>query len=259
MTDELKVIDSDKNFTFDLLVNAQKEARKLNVPSIEAVEDLCKTAMRMLAADLENNDFAGATDILNKVGAFEKYLRSIPKTHANYTLNVNTMAATHVRGLRDTGRKLKNHMAPESWQPNSSVKSLEEPMIHESDLEKYNITRNKYGFWRRLSDIPDDKFDSYIAPYIDGGVEKGMILYWTNLYNHFYSTPSTPDELPIAMTPAMAKIYRAVRDLYAAIDGGVEDIAKGETPITQPRYILEYWKKLPEKMAHFKSTTKELY
>jgi len=94
------------------------------------------------------------------------------KTHANYTLGVNTMAVAHVRGLRDTGRELSVHMSVDGDSKSSASRSTatrKEPIIHLDDLEKYNITPGKYQLWKALSDIPDDKFESYLAPYLDGG------------------------------------------------------------------------------------------
>lgn len=261
MSNEIETTDN-RNYAFDMFKAAQDEVRKLNITDKQAVIDICQAGMHVLANQLQDNDIMGAIDTQNKMDAFTRYMRSIPKSHANYTWNVNKMADTHVRMLRMTGGKLKKHIYPSKQEGKEKMvqltEALEEPKISSDDLEKkYNIKYSNYYLWKMLSEIDDEKFEAYLHPYLDGNVENGLIFYWTHLYNHFYSNPSTPEKLPIAMTPAQATLYKAARDLYAAFDDAIQDIGEGKTPAGVIQYNIDYLKRIPEETQNYIKQAKE--
>lgn len=263
MTDELAISESH-NYAFDMFTQAQSEVRKLNIPNKQAVIDLCQASMRMLASQLTDNDFAGAADTLNKIDAFEKYMRSIPRTYADYTWNVNKMADTHVRGLRMTGGELRKHIAPatKDGQPADQEIELIEPIIKERELEsKYNIRYQTYQQWRQLSLIEEFKFNAFLAPYLDGGVDKGMVLFWWHVYTHFRpSSPSEPSTYaPSSLTGVARETYIKAKELNVLIQSWVQEIGKGHESRGNIVLVVDQLRPLPEAIVKAAKQVGEQY
>jgi hypothetical protein len=250
--------NTTNNNAIEIFANAAREVRDLDIPSKQAVEALTRSALRMVALDLSNNNIQGAIDTKEKLQAVENYIKAKVGQQQADLITQNVVAAGRLRIIREVGKWLIDNIPHEGGQPKKEP--LPRVTVLTSDL---GISRKTSDTWQQVAELPDDEFEAWLQPYLDGNVSKGEELYFSRLLKHVQPpkepSDSTSNGAPLSMQPHINAVYCWARDGVNVLQTYVEEVGKGETPQRQIAFVIEQLSSLQKEIETAKRQSGELY
>jgi hypothetical protein len=248
--------NTTNNNAIEIFANAAREVRDLDIPSKQAVEALTRSALRMVALDLSNNNIQGAIDTKEKLQAVENYIKAKVGQQQADLITQNVVAAGRLRIIREVGKWLDENIGP--GQPKKEL-SYDTTIL----LPDLGISRDESSRWQQVAELPDDEFEAWLQPYLDGNVSKGEELYFSRLLKHV-QPPKEPSEptsngAPLSMQPHINAVYCWARDGANILQTYVEEVGKGETPQRQIAFVIEQLSSLQKEIETAKRQSGELY
>lgn len=249
--------------TLATIHSAADAIRELDIPSKETAKALVQSAMRMVALDLSNGNLAGAKHTVDKLEAVEKFLKRKVQQQQADRITQNIVAAGRYRTIREIGAWLIDNV---DHNGNSRSSHASERIVYKVSevLTELGIGKTTYIKWMDIGRLPDQEFNEWLAPYLDETIQQNMELYITSLYK--YASPSNVTrsyrqdvEPPITLAPYMRYVYVATVYLRDKIQAMQTEIDKGDTPVTQVRFIHEQFRELVADIQKFMTQSGELY
>jgi len=218
----------------ELFSTAEKAVRELDIPSKEVVQALAKSAMRMVAIDLANNNPKGALDTLDKMDAVESYIKSkVQQEHADQVTQ-NVIAASRFRIRWEIGGWLKENIVQKAHKPSYHSERYEDKSwLQDVFGNNGTAAANKSSQWQQFrSAFPErSQLDEYLTPWEDPNNKKVDELMWKHVWVIVKPhTPKAPEEpLEVELTPAGEKFYRQLKSLETATIEYVKYLDTNET------------------------------
>jgi len=256
MTNEIEIVQ-EHNGAFAMFDGAIKEVRKLDVIGVDTVVALGKLSMRTLAKCLQEQDIEGAIDVLDQVDTVDHYVRKLLRRGKTSLLAANTMSASHMDNLRFLG----GYFDPRIETTAVPVTDTDKDRITRSDLERWNLPPSTVQNWRYLSRMPDEEYEAWKAPYLDGGVEKGQLLYIYHLITRLSpKSPSAPrTEASLELKPMAKLVWIEADKLDMALQSWVEEVSIGDTSQRQLVAVVEKLRKVNNRIIAAVQQNGELF
>jgi hypothetical protein len=250
-------LENTTNNAIEIFANAAREVRDLDIPSKQAVEALTRSALRMVALDLSNNNIQGAIDTKEKLQAVENYIKAKVSQQQADLITQNVVAATRLRIIREVGKWLIDNL-PDAGNP---------LWLHDvtiaPKLADIGITKRDSSHWQQAAELPDEDFEAWLQPYLNDNVSKGEELYFSRLLKHVQPpkepSDSTNNGSPLSMQPHINAVYCWVRDGSNVLQTVVEEVGKGETPQRQIAFAIEQLGSLQKEIETAKRQMGELH
>ena len=226
----------------ELFSTAEKAVRELDIPSKEVVQALAKSAMRMVAIDLANNNPKGALDTLDKMDAVESYIKSkVQQEHADQVTQ-NVIAASRFRIRWEIGGWLKENLHGRGKSKSGSGLDLNKYWLEEVFGSNGYPAMTKSSDWQRLREAFSDlqQLDEYLKPWEDPNNKKVDELMWKHVWVIVKPpAPKAPEEpLEVELTPAGEKFYRELKSLETATIAYVKYLDTNETEGREVHFMI---------------------
>lgn len=247
----------------DYYVDANNAVHNLDIPNKDAIEALTRSAMRMIAVDLNRIDvpgFKGAVDTLDKLKAIEDYIRVKKAQQLADLVTQNKVAASRLYAVREIGKWLKIYLAPanrpkENCASRSTVN--DDPEYH---LDELNITRHQSADWQMIASIPTKEFDEWLnqfvsdAEKIEAELTLSKLLEYIRPQREKQPTKETPNLLPHVKT-----VYVDADNLLNHLPEMIRGICEGNTPKDQFIKVRDKLNELPEQINRALRQAGEMY
>jgi len=227
----------------ELFDTAAKAVRELDIPSKEVAMALAKSAMRMVAIDLANNNPKSALDTLDKMDATESYIKSkVRQEHADQ-ITQNVIAASRFRIRWEIGGWLDKNLAEKGERKSKYISDihLDKYWIEDVFGNNGNSARFKAQRWQQLwRAFPKrQQLDEYLNPWEDPNNKQVDELMWKHVWTVVKpSAPKAPEEpLEVEMTPAGEKLYRAVEGWRADAENYLKYLYTHEVQMREALFI----------------------
>jgi hypothetical protein len=243
--------DNEMNETNVLAVYdaAIHKTYELDIPDKARAEALGQALLKEVAFCLQEDNIQGAIELKNKMGASLKYIQGLVKHKKIDLLTYNTLASYDLRSTRDIGGWLDVHIDHTPGNPKREYTWAIVEIPHQTGLE-----------WILVSRMGAERFEEWIAPYLDGNVDKWEQLYYQRLFNHLRPKGEpTLSDAPITLLPSALAVYIGTRNLKEYLQTFVEDAGKGDIPVAQIRFIGEQIIELNKVMNDSLKQVGELY
>lgn len=238
------------NNALDIFVDAANTAHNLDIPSRVMAEKLVRSAMRIVALDLANNNINGAIETKNKYESLEHWFR---RQHADL-ITQNTVAVGRLRLIRQIGNYIKNNYEHELGGDKKSLSPNDNDRL--KDLP---IASSTYLKWMDASDIDEEVFSDWAEYYTSEDVNENDEIYLSRFLSFFYPDKYSNDiDIP-NLLPHMKLVYIRARDLMDACNSMLDEISKGETPPEQVNKVFEQLDRVSSKIADIKKMIGDLY
>jgi hypothetical protein len=250
--------NTTNNNAIEIFANAAREVRDLDIPSKQAVEALTRSALRMVALDLSNNNIQGAIDTKEKLQAVENYIKAKVGQQQADLITQNIVAAGRLRIIREVGKWLIEYL------PNGGDRKSDSHDVNLIPrLSDLGVTGNDSSRWQQVAELPDKDFEAWLQPYLNDNVSKGEELYFSRLLK-YVQPPREPSDSanngsPLSMQPHINAVYCWVRDGSNVLQTVVEEVGKGETPQRQIAFVIEQLGSLQKEIETAKRQMGELY
>jgi hypothetical protein len=219
---------------------------------------IMNSAVREVQVYLENEDVLSALDTVDKIKALQVYFLAMYRKKKARLIYQNIAADSHIRSVREIGHWLEG-VIPHGGDRKSTSLNNEDDI----KLRDLGITWNQSSQWQTVSRIPDIEYRRWAAPYMNGGVERGMELNFYKLWEHIKPKAEKPQkakiEAPIALSPALTAAYKATKEWKVAMTAILEEVAVGDIPREQIVFVFEQMKDMPAILVKVMKEVGELY
>lgn len=235
------------NSAIQLLTEAEKQVRDLDIPSREAVQALAKSALRMVAVDLANKNPKGALDTLDKMDAIEGYIKAkVQQEHADQVTQ-NVVAASRFRIRWEVGKWLDKYLVGTVRKGTS---------LPEKEVDKYWLedvfgnngfsAQHKSFEWQQLyRAFPEpEQLDEYLQPWEDPNNKQVDELMWKHVWIVVKppKDKAEPEQLDVELSSAGDKLYRTIKDLRTNTINYFDYLTKNKVEVREMIFMAEVFK-----------------
>jgi hypothetical protein len=231
--------NTTNNNAIEIFANAAREVRDLDIPSRREVEVLANSALRTIAAELEEKNFQGALDVLDKTKAIEDYWKKkIDRHNVQDVRTLNVWSAGRMRGLRECGVWLEENLNKSGV--NRKYGAADNVLSGSFWLDDLGIDEQQSHRWQALAKVEDEEFDTLLNDFVNK-LEDALTFdrVWKAIKPPKESDPEKPAEEreSVDLTTEGKALYDAQKALKKAVVDYVNAAAK-QTPPRQELFFL---------------------
>lgn len=249
----------------DVLAKTTKAIHEIEIPNREIAEALVRSAMRVVANDLANNNLQGAKDTQDKLKAVEQYLKAkLTQLHAD-RITQNIIAAGRMRTIRQIGQWCVENVNSEPGNPNLQSMDRTSIMLRDQALNEMGIDSHTYWDWLQLAQVPEDRFEKYLSYFLNENIKQNLELTYTKTWKKFFPSKSSESSRehaprkPLNIAPCLNNVCVSIQNLQDDLTVMVDETSKGEIPVSQVWYVFDRLKELSKAVETTKIKVGELY
>jgi hypothetical protein len=246
----------------EIFVDTTKQIHSLDIPSKAMAERLVRSAMNMVAIDLQNNNITGAIETKNKYESIEHWFK---RQHATL-ITQNTVAVGRLELIRQIGAYIRDnyeHIGGNQNKDKNGKFISKDLVITREEQGKYlkdlPISSATYLKWMDAADIEPDEFNQFVLPYLDESVKDDIDgIFLGTVLSHFYPSKYNDVDAP-NLPPSLKKVWLLGRDYMDALSDMIIDCGDGNVPADHVTKVFEQMDKVTTANREAKKYIRDAY
>ncbi len=242
----------------DIFVDATRRIRDLELPSRAQLEGMMKSAMALVARDLEANNIRGAIDTMEKTKAIEDYVKARVRHEKLDLVRGNVVVAGRLDILREIGWWLDENITRDvnkRYADYIDVIGDEKPKFFLDDI---GVTPRQSYQWQEIASLPEEEYQEFRKPYLQDSAQDELYFYRLWKYMHPEYSDDPDEELGVELSKSGKKLYRQLKDVKRSVIDYFTSLGKEPVSIREIFFLIGTFEDIRKGLGGAEKKLKEL-